>query len=130
MIQQKMDLQLISAHCFVDKPIRKVKNIEYFYRDSVIVLTLEHKKFKFIKSLNKAKRKFTKFITFDIESRTIDNVMIPYCICFYDGFNRLSFYLSDFKNGDEMILEALRSILTNVKYNGYIVYAHNFSKFD
>lgn len=65
---------------------RKVKNMEYVYKDSQIVVKMEHKKFKYIKSLNKVKKNFTKFITFDIETRTIDNVMIPYCICFYDVF--------------------------------------------
>lgn len=38
---------LISAHCFVDKPTRKVKNFEYVFNNSKIVVTIENKSFKF-----------------------------------------------------------------------------------
>ena len=55
--------------------------------------------------------------------------MIPYCICIFDGNNKYSYYLSDFKDSSVMIQSALRIILSK-KYNGYIIYAHNFSKFD
>lgn len=104
--------------------------MEYIFRNTKIVVSMENKNFKFIKSLAKGQRNFSKFITFDIETRTINNVMIPYCICFYDGLNKYSFYLSDFNNSDEMITKALRSILTNKKYDNHIIFAHNFSKFD
>ena len=107
--------------------------MEYVFRDSKLVLSMEKKEFNYIKDLDKAKRNFcfaTKFITFDIETRTIDNIMSPYCICFYDGFHKYSFYLSEFNDSNEMIKKALRSILTNKKYNNSLVFAHSFSKFD
>lgn len=65
--------------------------------------------------------------------------MVPYCICLYDGTNKYSFYLSDYKSSDDMILSALKVLFTNYtnkkgdtvfKYNGYLVFAHNFSRFD
>lgn len=91
---------------------------------------MENRQVKFIKGLAKAKRNYTKFITFDIETRTIDNVMIPYCICFFDGLKRFSFYITEFTNSEEMITKALRSILMNDYYTNHVVFAHNFSKFD
>lgn len=109
---------------------RKVKKFEYIFRDGEILVTLENKDTRFIKSLAKVKRNFTKFITIDIETRTLDNIMIPYCICFYDGYEKYSFYITDFKDSGEMITKALRSILLNPNYSDHIVFAHNFSKFD
>ena len=80
------------------------------------------------------KTKFDKFLTWDIETRTIDNKMVPYCICVFDGRNKFSFYLSDHKTVGAMLLAAIKLIFTKkgdfYKYDGYIVYAHNFSKFD
>nr|YP_010170409.1 DNA polymerase type B [Phanerochaete carnosa]QRZ60391.1 DNA polymerase type B [Phanerochaete carnosa] len=56
--------------------------------------------------------------------------MVPYCICFYDGENTFSFYLTDFKDSESMLTHALKTILTDDSYSDFIVYAHNFSKFD
>jgi len=55
--------------------------------------------------------------------------MTPYCICFYDGKSSKSFYLSDYKDNQEMLLYAITSLLKR-KYNGYKVYVHNLSNFD
>jgi DNA polymerase type B, organellar and viral len=55
--------------------------------------------------------------------------MKPYLICFYDGHNFSSFYLSDYNSVKEMMLTALGSLLKR-KYNGYTIYAHNMAKFD
>ncbi len=70
-----------------------------------------------------------KFITLDIETQTINNIMTLYCICFYDGKSSKSFYLSDYKDNQEMLLYAITSLLKR-KYNGYKVYVHNLSNFD
>lgn len=83
-----------------------------------------------MKPLAKAKSKFIKFITLDIETRTIDNKLTPFCICFYDGLKKKSFYITSFKNSEAMISSALNSILTNKDYTNYVVFAHNLSKFD
>lgn len=65
----------------------------------------------------------------DLETRTINNVITPYCVCVYDGVKVRTFYLTDFKNSDEMLLESVKSIMQR-KYNKYKVYLHNFSYFD
>jgi hypothetical protein len=69
------------------------------------------------------------FITLDIETFVKDNILTPYCISIYDGKNINNFYLSDYKNVDNMILSALKSILIR-KYNGFNIYMHNMAKFD
>lgn len=119
---------------------RKVKDIEYIFKDSQIPIKLESKNVDYIKPLKEAKYKFDHFICLDIETRTVDNSMLPYCICLYDGENKYSFYLSDYaapagRDADHMIVEAIKVLFTKLdngqfKYNDYIVYAHNFSKFD
>ena len=73
-----------------------------------------------------------KFITLDIETQTINNELIPFTVCFYDGLLRStkqSFYLTDYKNSEEMLLDVIESLLKR-KYNGYNVYCHNLSSFD
>ena len=49
--------------------------------------------------------------------------------CIYDGDNKLSFYLSDYKSSDDLLRNAIKS-LTIEKYNNYKVYIHNLSSFD
>lgn len=109
---------------------RKVKNFEYIFKNSKIVVTIENKSFNFMKSLAEAKNNYSKFITFDLETRTLDNEMLPYCIGLYDGKKTKSFYLSDFKDAGAMITAFLWDLLSNKQYNKSIVYAHNLSKFD
>jgi hypothetical protein len=65
----------------------------------------------------------------DIETQTINNVMTPYAICLFYGINKLSFYLTDYKDYNDMLIHAINSIMKR-KYNGYKVYVHNLSNFD
>jgi len=37
--------------------------------------------------------------------------MISYCICIFDGINKLSFYLNDYKDHNHMLIHAISSIL-------------------
>ena len=41
----------------------------------------------------------------------------------------ISFYLSDYENSNDMLINAIKSIMQR-KYNTYKVYLHNFSNFD
>lgn len=98
--------------------------------------------FKFIKPLKPSTKNFTKFITFEIETRTIDNQMVPYCICIFDGKLKYSFYLTDYKSIEAMIIAAIKvffikykmsikgKTVEKYKYNQYLIFAHNSSKFD
>lgn len=87
------------------------------------------RKTDFITKIKPAKDISNKFITFDIETIDNDNIKVPYCVSIYDGSNYKSFYLSDFKNSDEMLVTAI-SYLLKRSYNGYKVYIHNLSHFD
>ena len=55
--------------------------------------------------------------------------MYPYACCIYDGKKYAFFYLSDYLDSDELLRSAVKYLMNN-KYNGYVVYLHNFSKFD
>jgi DNA polymerase elongation subunit (family B) len=109
---------------------RKVKNTEYVFRDGVPVITMETKKFNSIVPQLGAKSMFTNILTFDIETRTLDGVMTPYCICYHDGKRTGYYWLTKFASVDAMVEAFIRLLLDKNQYNNHIVYAHNFSKFD
>jgi hypothetical protein len=86
-------------------------------------------KTKFISKLALTKNLNNNFITLDIETYIKDNVLIVCCISIYNGKTKSSYFISDFKNSEDLILTALKSILVR-KYNGFNVYIHNMAKFD
>jgi len=49
--------------------------------------------------------------------------------CIYDGVNKMSFYLSDYNSSDDLLINAINSLLID-KYNNYKIYIHNLSSFD
>ena len=59
----------------------------------------------------------------------VDNKHIPFLISWYDGNQTNSYYLTDYKDAESMITEAIKD-LTIRKYKNYKVYIHNFAKFD
>lgn len=66
----------------------------------------------------------------DLETRIINNgILEPYCIGIYDGKTKISFYLSDYKDADEMLEHSI-SYLMKRKYDQHKVYLHHFSYFD
>lgn len=66
----------------------------------------------------------------DLETRTLDNIIRPYCVSIYDGKTIKSFFLSDYSNSPEnLILESVKYLMKR-KYHTQRVYLHNFSKFD
>jgi DNA polymerase type B, organellar and viral len=112
-----------------DKFIRIIDNKKYYFENNQQILFMKEIKSKFISKTNKSKVLINNFITLDIETFIKDNILTPFCISIYDGKNINNFYLTDFKNVDELILTALKSIMIR-KYNGYNVYMHNMAKFD
>jgi hypothetical protein len=80
-----------------------------------------------------------KFITMDLETILINNIHVPYLLCWYDGtlkgsysyfINNLSPNLSQLEDNIlDMITRAMRDI-NRKKYKGYRIYLHNFAKFD
>ena len=109
--------------------IRKVKDQEYIFIDGKLVLKKIKKQVKFIGKINRSVFISKNFVTMDLETRTIDGIMTPYCISIYDGIKATSFYLSDFENPDLMLKSSL-NYLMKPKYHNYKVYIHNFSFFD
>lgn len=70
-----------------------------------------------------------KYLTMDLETRTINDVMNPISVSWYDGKNSHSNYVTDFISSDEMLERAILDLMIR-KYSGYRVYLHNFSQFD
>lgn len=99
------------------------------FKDQNLV-NIEYKpKVKFISPVNKNYIKKTNFLTFDIETYIDNNEFIPYSCGFYDGKDKFTYYLTDFKNSEDMLVKCLSDILIP-KYHNYIIYCHNFAKFD
>jgi DNA polymerase elongation subunit (family B) len=65
----------------------------------------------------------------DIETFIKDGIHIPYCISFYDGENTFSYYLTDFKDSNSMIIKAILDLMIK-KYDNYKIYLHNLANFD
>jgi hypothetical protein len=111
------------------KFIRIIDNKRYYFENNEEILFMKETKTRFISKTNKSKNLVNKFITLDIETYIKDNVLIPFCISIFNGKKSYSFFITDFKSTEDLILTALRSILSR-KYNGYNVYMHNMAKFD
>ena len=71
-----------------------------------------------------------KLITLDTETYVDESGnMQLYCICFYDGSDSYSFYITDYLDVNEMLKDVFNSLLNN-KYNKHSIYIHNGSSFD
>jgi len=65
----------------------------------------------------------------DIETFVKNNVHVAYAISFFDGENCFSYYLTDYKNSEFMIIQAIKDLMVK-KYDNYKIYIHNLSGFD
>jgi hypothetical protein len=65
----------------------------------------------------------------DLETKAIDGVLNPYCVSIFNGKTVSSFYITDFKDSNELLENAVKSLMKK-EYNGYKVFLHNFSYFD
>lgn len=65
----------------------------------------------------------------DIETFIKNGINIPYCISWQDGENSFSYYLTNFKDSDSMIIQAIKDLMVK-KYDNYKVYIHNLARFD
>jgi hypothetical protein len=73
--------------------IRKIPNPEYIFIDGKLIVKKIQKQTKFITKLISNDFLSKTFVTMDLETRTIDGIMSPYCISIYDGTKSSSFYL-------------------------------------
>jgi hypothetical protein len=87
------------------------------------------RKTRFLASIKTSKKLVNKFLTLDIETRDIKNKKIPYCICIFDGINTNRFFISDFKNHKDMIINAIQSLMIKKNHN-LCIYDHNLLEFD
>ena len=85
-----------------------------------------------------------KFITMDLETLTINNTLVPYLLCWFDGKIKKSYFLTPleelkdlihFTKGqlESYILDMINDAMLDIcrkKYKKYRIYLHNFSKFD
>jgi DNA polymerase type B, organellar and viral len=117
--------------------VRTIKKNTYYFEDGKLQLHTLAKSCRKITTVNKSTYRSKDFITYDIETKTIDGLMIPYCVCLYDGSNYKVFYITDYdhlnltiKEKSDIMLKDSITFLLKPKYSGYKVYAHNFSYFD
>jgi len=114
--------------------IRTIKNSHYHFINGKLEVNIKDKKdTKFIDKIKQDSSITNNIITLDLEtySSNINNeeVLNVISACIYDGDNKLSFYLSDYNSSDDLLRDAIKSLM-NDKYNNYKVYIHNLSRFD
>jgi hypothetical protein len=108
---------------------RLIANQLIVFNNSEVVYTQNRHSSSYFTKVKKCDGLFSKFITMDLETKNINGSLEPYCICIFDGNKSYSFYITSYNSSDLMLKTALKFLLRS-KYNGYIVYLHNFSYFD
>jgi len=108
---------------------RSLKNHNYYFENNTLILKTNLRKVKYMQPIKPDNKITNKFFTLDMETRTINGIITPVCISIYNGLIFNSFYLSDYKDSDTMLLFALRSLL-KTNNNNSKVYVHNLSNFD
>jgi hypothetical protein len=110
--------------------IRIIKKTTYLFIGGLEELMIKDKPVKFISSKkNKDSFKGTQFITMDLETKAINGILTPYCVSIFNGSSVSSFYITDFKDSTELLINAVKSLMKK-EYDGYKIYLHNFSYFD
>lgn len=92
-------------------------------------LQLQSKKAPFMKKVTLEGILNSSFITMDIETVNMDGKLTPYLICWYDGLDSKSYWITQFKSIDYLI-EQMMSDLCVRKNKNKKIFLHNFSNFD
>jgi hypothetical protein len=103
---------------------RTLKNKAYYFKNGEIQLRKLKLETKMLLPILKSAFMSKKFITMDLETRTINGKMSPYCIYSYDGKEYRSYYLSDYKNKESMLKASIEDLM-QAKYDNYKIYFHN-----
>ena len=126
----------------IDSPnkfVREIGKSIYHFEDGNIKLYKLQKKTTGMtnKVLPKNNKPNNKFITMDIETILVNNIHIPYLLCWYDGIKTHSYFNTRLKTKskdmENSILDMVNRAMTDIsrkKYKDYRIYLHNFSKFD
>jgi len=116
---------------------RTIKNQEYIFIQGELIVKKIKKSVSFLTKVKKNMINSKNFITMDLETRVIDQIMRSYCVSIYDGKTHKSFYLTDYiKQNEELILAEKNMLKDSIvylmkrKYHNHRIYLHNFSKFD
>lgn len=112
---------------------RSINKQVFIFHNGILVLKEIMRKCKFVNSIRPAQFRSEKFLTMDLETRTLDScgdkIMRVVSISIYDGSSFYSYYLNNYESESEMVIDAFKTICIR-KYSGYKVYLHNFSYFD
>lgn len=65
----------------------------------------------------------------DIETFIKNDVHVACAISFFDGKNSNSYYITDYKNSETMLINCIKELMIK-KYDNWKVYIHNLSGFD
>lgn len=102
----------------------------YIFSKGDLVYYEKMKKVIFIKKKMIDKRFLSdSIITLDIETRKVNDKLIPICLSIYDGSTRVTFFFKDHINWENDMTEALKFIM-KLKYHKKKIYIHNLSYFD
>jgi uncharacterized protein YvpB len=126
---RKFLIKFIDEILSINSFVRIIGNKKFYFENNKEILFSREINTKFISKTNKSNNLVNNFISLDIETYIEDNILTPYCISIYDGNNKTSFCIWEFKNVEEMIMKAIESIMLR-KYDRYNVYVHNLAKFD
>ena len=123
--RSKEQKPILSFYDYIDNPNdlstfrRVIDKTEYQFIDGKLVSNSVERKVKYMKKLTRALYRTEKFITMDLETRIIDDngKMEPVCLSTYDGEEKSTYFIKDFKDVEEMIKAGISSILKR-KYYG------------
>jgi len=107
---------------------RVIKKSTIYFLDGEIILRKKELPSKPFKKLHKESKINNNFITLDIETITVDRIIIPYLINAFDGTEHINSYNN---NEDELFKEFIEKLLSKIEFGSKtIIYAHNLSTFD
>jgi len=108
---------------------RTINNQEFIFEDGELLIKKIKKKVSFLSKVKRNMSNSKNFITMDLETRIINEIMSSYCVSIYDGKEFKSFYLTDYSSEKDMLRASITNLMKR-KYHNYRIYLHNFSKFD
>lgn len=112
--------------------IREMNGYSCLYKNNLLMNTT-HKQEPtvFMKKANKERVHDFTAITLDLETRKLKNNSLEVISAvFFDGENYFTYFLTDYKSSNLMIIQMLKDLLNNPEYNGRNIYIHNLSNFD
>lgn len=128
-ILDKYDLYHFKREIYgLNSNIEEVNRLFIFKDNNIIAKGKKHNP-PVIPKVSKAYQISNKIIAMDIETKANNGKMDAVCISLFDGKSLKSFFISDFKNSEDLIIESIK-YLNRPKYSGFKIYFHNFALFD